>query len=109
VAALLSDKNKVSSTAESDNDKIATYPQAERFVVDKTENKFTPNEDGLHACRMKAVRYDGRAGERRREARAIKFRSDCAAAVELQMAICCFLCNCEKNGSSCTECNLASP
>jgi hypothetical protein len=87
VAASLPDKHKVSSTAESDNDKFVTYPQAELFVVDKTENKFGRNEDGLHACRMKAVRYDGRAGERRREARAITFRSDCAAAVELQMAM----------------------
>lgn len=105
MAASLPDKHKVSSTAESDNDKFVTYPQAERFVVDKTENKFTPNEDGPHACRMKAVRYDGRAGERRREARAITFRSDRAAAVELQMAICCFLCNCEKMRPSCKECN----
>lgn len=62
MAASLPDKHKVSSTAESDNDKFVTYPQAERFVVDKTENKFTPTKDGLHACRMKAVRYDGRAG-----------------------------------------------
>jgi hypothetical protein len=54
---------------------------------------------------MKAVRYDGRAGERRRDARAVKFRSDCAAAVELYLAICRFLCNCEKNKGSCTLCN----
>jgi hypothetical protein len=49
VAASLPDKHKVSSSAESDNNKIAAYPQAERFVVDKMENKFSPNEDGLHA------------------------------------------------------------
>lgn len=51
MAASLPDKHKVSSSAESDNDKIETYPQAERFVVDKRENKFIPNEDGLHALR----------------------------------------------------------
>jgi hypothetical protein len=108
VAASLPDKHKVASNLESDNDEFVTYPQAERFAVDKTENNLCPNEDGLHACRMKAVRYDGRAGERRREARAIKYRSDCAAAVELQMAMYCFLCNCEKMEYSCKECNWVS-
>ena len=53
MAALLPDKHKVSSNTESDNDKFVTYPQAERFVVDKRENKFvgqgSRNDDGLHA------------------------------------------------------------
>jgi hypothetical protein len=39
VAASLPDKHKVSSNLESDNDEFVTYPQAERFAVDKTENK----------------------------------------------------------------------
>jgi hypothetical protein len=33
------------------------------------------------------------------------FESDCAAAVEVHLAIDCQLCNCEKNKASCTLCN----
>ena len=64
MATLLSDKHKVSSSTESDNDELMTYPQGARFLVDKTENKFSANDDGLHAVSMEAVRYDGRAGGR---------------------------------------------
>ena len=65
VAASLPDKHKVSLSAESDNDKIVTYPQAERFAVDKTENKFAgqlPQTMTAPTLCMEAVRYDGRAG-----------------------------------------------
>ena len=53
MAASLPDKHKVSSSAESDNDNFVTYPQAERFAVDKTEYKSAGavalNDDGPHA------------------------------------------------------------
>ena len=65
MAASLPDKHKVSLLAESDNDKFVTYPQAERFAVDKTENKFAGHQPYTMTAPtlcMRAVRYDGRAG-----------------------------------------------
>ena len=109
MAALLSDKHKVSLKTESDNDNVETYPQADRFTVDKVENKFL--QDTITASTRFAWRpfvMTGGRGERRREARAITYRSDCAAAVEIQMAQRSFLCNCEKNGDSCKDCNQSS-
>lgn len=83
-----------------------TYPQAGRFAVDKVEDKF--DLDTMTASTRFAWRpfvMTGGRGERRREARTIKYRSDCAAAVDIQMAQRSFLCNCEKNEGSCKECN----